>query len=298
MSDTPTAYELSAAVTASRLIDTTGATQSALTASYTSAVTGGLYRAADLERGQALLERALLVERVDDWCTPTTNCVLLRELPDDVATELLLQLVLTNNPPLWLYAAIAEDEIRWENVPDKDEAALRQSISDANRREALLISLGQTVDAEARSALGAAGEEHVMAACRSYLIEQGREDLARQVRQVSTLSDQLGYDITSPDTAGNRHRLEVKTTTGIAGADTSINFYISRNEAHVGRDDSQWALVAVRKDVVTEVFNVVGWCRATAFASTLPEDKSAHGKWASARVYLDESRLEPGLPLD
>ena len=298
MSNTPTAYELHAAITAARLIDGAGATFTALEASYASAVTGGLYRSRDLTRGQLLLERAGLITIETDWCTPTPECVLLRELADDVATELLLQLVLTSDPPLWLYAAIAEEEVRWENVPDKDEAALRQSITEAERREALLLSLGRTVDENAKRALGAEGEELVVAECRSYLLGKGREDLAREVRRVSQFSDQLGYDVTSPDTSGRRHRLEVKTTTGVAGVDSVVNFYISRNEAKVGRGDQSWALVAVRKDIVTSEFSIVGWCRADALTPALPQDPTDWGRWASTRIFLEEALLEKGLPLD
>ena len=80
MSNTPTAYELHAAITAARLIDGAGATVTALEASYASAVTGGLYRSRDLTRGQLLLERAGLITIETDWCTPTPECVLLVDL--------------------------------------------------------------------------------------------------------------------------------------------------------------------------------------------------------------------------
>ena len=298
MTRTPTAYELSAAIVASRLIDGAGSTPAALEASYASAATGGLYRVHDLSRGQELLLRAGLIEATDEWLTPSRECVLLRDLPDDVASELLLQLVLTSDPPLWLFAAIHREEIRWENVPDGDEAALRQSIDDADRREALLLNLGRTVDERARSELGAAGEEHVVAECRNHLVQRGREDLAREVRRVSQLSDQLGYDVTSPDTAGRRHRLEVKTAAGVAGTESVVSFYISRNEAMVGQGDDRWALVAVRKDIVTGEFEIVGWCHADAFAPALPTDPTHWGRWASTRIVLEEHLLCSGLPLD
>ena len=260
--------------------------------------TGGLYRADDLSRGQALLQRAGLVEASEEWYAPSRECVLLRELPDDVAAEILLQLVLFSDPPLWLFAAVNENGIRWENVPEKDEASLRQSIEDADRREALLLNLGRTVDERARSELGQAGEQHVVDECRSHLVQRGRDDLAREVRQVSRLSDQLGYDVTSPDTAGRRHRIEVKTTTGVGGSDATVSFYISRNEAMVGQSDSCWALVAVRKDIVTGKFEIVGWCHADAFARALPSDPTDWGRWSSSRISMQEQLLCSGLPLD
>src|SRR5690606_6291061 len=151
---------------AARLIDVGGCTCESLVASYARSVTGGLYRSPDLERGQALLVRAGLLSIESDWCTPSAEMVRLRGLPEDVAVEVLLQVVLTASPPLWLFAALEADEVRWENVPDDDAAALRQSITEADRREALLISLGRTVDAAAQAELGAAGEDHVVGACR------------------------------------------------------------------------------------------------------------------------------------
>ena len=298
MSKTPTAYELDAAVVASRFIDRAGSSLAALKASYASAATGGLYRADDLSRGQELLLRAGLLEVTDEWLAPSSECVLLRHLPADVAVEVLLQLVLTSDPPMWLFAAIHEEEIRWENVPDGDEAALRRSIADADRREALLLNLGRTFDEDTRRELGAAGEEHVVSKCRIHLSQRGREDLAQEVLQVSQFSDQLGYDITSPDTAGRRHRLEVKTTTGYAGGAPVVGVYISRNEAMVGQSDSDWALVAVRKDLMTGDYEIVGWCHADAFAPALPRDPSRRGHWTSARIFLEERFLCSGLPLD
>ncbi len=41
----------------------------------------------------------------------------------------------------------------------------------------------------------------------------GRSDLARDVRRVSLLSDQLGYDVNAPRVAGPPRLLEVKATT-------------------------------------------------------------------------------------
>lgn len=289
MARTPTAYELNAAIVASRLIDRTGSTFAALKASYANAATGGLYRADDLTRGQELLLRAELLEATEELITPSRGCLFLRELPDDIAAETLLHLVLASDPPLWLFAAIHDEHIRWENVPHKDETALRQSIADADRREALLLSLGRVVDERTRTELGTAGEKHVVAECRSHLNQRGREDLAREVRQVSQLSDQLGYDFTSPDTAGIRHRLEVKTTTGLTGADSVVSVFISRNEAIVGQGDPNWALVAVRKDIMTGEFEIVGWCRADVFSPALPSDPRPWGRWASTRISLAES---------
>ena len=77
-----------------------------------------------------------------------------------------------------------------------------------------------------------------------------------------------------------------------------VDFYISRNEAKVGSKDSQWALVAVTKDVITGAIDIVGWCRAADFADALPIDPTTWGHWSSALISMDETTLIEGLPLD
>ena len=280
---------------AARVLDPAGNSSAALLASYEKAVTGGLYRTQDLRGGNLLLQRARLVRiEGDGRCMPTPELLQLRGLPDDVAAELLLHELLLHEPPLWLYAAVVNDEVRWENVPDADQDALRQLLADAARREALLLTLGRTLDTARLAEIGAAGEEHVAAACRQHLLDRGRPDLAAAVHRVSQRSDQLGYDVTSPDTAGHRHRLEVKTTGSAAGR---VEFFLSRNEATVGRHDTSWALVAVRRDR-DDSLHLVGWCRALTLVPLLPHDISPDGRWTSVRISLPVEAFVPGLPLD
>lgn len=291
---TPTSYQLLAAILSARVMSPNGSSHSALRASYEKVVSGGLYRTRDLEAGQDLLERAQLIEVDGRDSRPTETLLRLRALPDDVAMELLLQEVLASDPPLWIYAAVGEEEVRWENVPDDDTQALKRVIEDPDRREAMLLGLGRVVDETRMKALGSAGEELVVAACRDHLVGRGRPDLAEHVRRVSLRSDQLGYDVTSPDTGGRRHRLEVKAHQGMPGA---FEFYLSRNEATVGRRDDSWALVAVRKNLSGEL-EVLGWCRASSLESSLPTDGSPAGRWASVRLSLLDSAFIPGIPLD
>lgn len=290
---TPTAYQLQAAILSARAMAADGAEHDVLRVSYEKVVSGGLFRTRDLEAGQDLLERARLVAADERRCTPSEELLRLRYLPDDVAAELLLQEVLVADPPLWLYAAVTDDSVRWENVPDDDANSLTQVISDAERREAILLALGRVVDQRRLKELGGAGEEAVVKACREHLEDRGRTDLAGFVQRVSLRSDQLGYDITSPDTGGLRHRIEVKTTQGVAG---EIAFYLSRNEATVALRDPRWSLVAVRRTLTGE-FEVFGWCRAAAFTVSLPQD-SDRGRWESVRIAMSDELFEAGLPLD
>jgi hypothetical protein len=291
---TPTAYQLQAAVLSARAMASAGAGLDTLRSSYEKVVTGGLYRTRDLEAGQDLLERAQLISIEHGRCRPTEDLLRLRSLPDDVAVELLLQEVLAADPPLWLYAAVAQEEVRWENVPDEDARAITQLIAEPERREAILLALGRVVDQQRLKQLGAAGEEAVVVACREHLSGRGRPDLAGHVERVSLRSDQLGYDVTSPDTGGTRHRIEVKATQGMPG---QVEFYLSRNEATVGGRDPCWSLVAVRKSLDGRL-EVFGWCRASTLAPALPTDGDQGGRWESVRISLPDKEFRPGLPLD
>jgi hypothetical protein len=266
-----------------------------LLASYERVITGGLYRTQDLRGGNLLLQRAQLVTvEPDGQCLPTSQLIHLRALPDDVAAEVLLHELLLHEPPLWLYAAVVNDEVRWENVPDDDQDALRQLIAEAARREALLLTLGRTLDSARLVEIGSEGEDFVVEACRQHLLERERPDLAAAVHRISQHSDQLGYDVTSPDTAGQRHRIEVKTTSTGLGR---VEFFLSRNEATVGKRDSSWSLVAVRRERDGSQ-HLVGWCRALALVPLLPNDVTADGRWTSVRLSLPAESLVPGLPLD
>lgn len=273
-----------------------GNNAAALLDSYNKAVTGGLYRPQDLHDGHQLLLRSRLVSDDGGQHVPSAQLRRLRELPDDVAAEIVLQELLRNEPPLWLYAAVVDDEVHWENVPAVDEDALRHLLADAARREALLLTLARTLDAALLAEYGSLGEEHVVHACRRYLDEdQQRPDLADQVRQVSVSSDQLGYDVTSPDISGHRHRIEVKTTGGASVG--KIEFFLSRNEATVGERDPAWSLVAVRRDP-DRTLEIIGWCRAVTLLPLLPKDLSPQGRWTSVRLSIPAADFTPGLPLD
>lgn len=75
--------------------------------------------------------------------------------------------------------------------------------------------------------LGKSGEERVFHHERQFLIEAGRDDLARKVEWTSQeRGDGAGYDIASFDPNGAARLIEVKTTNGPA----KTPFYISENE--------------------------------------------------------------------
>lgn len=292
---TPSAYQLQAALLAGRVLDQTGNSEGSLPLSYDRMATGGLYRSQDLQAGHQLLQRARLVRVDGSNHIPKPTLISMCTLPDDVAAELLLQVLLVEEPPLWIYAAVVDDEVRWENVPEADQEALEQLLDDAARREAFLINAGRTIDTAQLAEQGAAGEEYVVELCQKHLTDRDRSDLAAAVKQVSLRSDQLGYDVTSPDTRGKRHRIEVKTTSKASGG--RVDFFLSCNEATIGARDPGWSLVAVRRER-DNTLELIGWCSSVALVAHLPRDVSRRGRWQSARLSIPTDDFEPGLPLD
>jgi hypothetical protein len=292
---TPTAYQLQAAVLAARVLDARGNSELSLRTSYDRLATGGLYRSTDLEAGHVLLQRAQLVQSNGTHHTPTSMLLQLCRMPDDVAAELLLQELFSEEPPLWLYAAVIDDEVRWENVPQADQEAIEQLLEDAARREALLLTLGRALDLQALNDQGAQGEEFVVDLCKQHLIDRDRPDLAASVHRVSLRSDQLGYDITSPDTTGHRHRIEVKTTRSASAG--RVEFFLSRNEAAVGDRDPGWSLVAVHCNR-DDSLELIGWCSALRLVPLQPRDVSVQGRWTNVRLSVATTDFTPGLPLD
>ena len=290
---TPTAFQLRAAILAAQMVGSGGNSIDVVRASYQTVTSGGLFGVADLSRGESLLLRAHLLQETDQFFKPSEELVELRELPIDVASEILLRKLLLVERPLWLYAAISDEDVRWENVPDSDQRLLSQLIGEAARRESFLLALGKTIDMEYLADLGGQGEEHVVEECRRYLTAMSRADLASEVCRVSLQSDQLGYDVTSPDTLGRRHRIEVKT---MGSAVDRAEFFLSRNEARTGRNDPFWSLVVVRKDIDNSM-HLLGWCSGVMLMSVLPSDIHPNGRWASTRISVPLEMLRPGLPL-
>ncbi|MCJ1715099.1 protein NO VEIN domain-containing protein [Curtobacterium sp. VKM Ac-2922] len=289
---TVTVFLLQAAAYAATALGDQGASRGDADASYKATASGGLYRADDLRLGEQVLIDAHLLRDEGGQLVPSDRLLPIRRAPVDVAAELILRELLLVEQPLWLWAAVHGSDLQWEHVPDRDQQLVEHLI-DAERREAYLLSIARTVDAEALGRAGRVGEEIVAAACRTYLEQQGRSDLATTVAHVSEVSDDLGYDITSPDTGGRRHRIEVKA---VSAHLTTVSFFISRNEATQAARDPLWSLVVVAAQLDQPI---VGWVAGAAFLHWLPVDVATeHARWWSARVTLDVTALTPGLPLD
>ncbi len=174
-------------------------------------------------------------------------------------------------------------------------AQLAQLVPDAARREELLLALARRFDDAQQRLIGDIGEEVVMDAARAELRAMGRPDLAREVRRVSLLSDQLGYDISAPRVAGATRLLEVKATAHCA-TPSSLTIHLSRNEANTGAAVPDWALVAcVVDDIDQRRGHIVGSCTANLIADLLPIDGLV-SRWDHASIEVPLERLSPGLP--
>lgn len=262
-----TEHQIRSAIHVARLVDTHGNRTRAVRWAYERAITEGEHPAAHLRAGEAVLLRAgLLVER-DEELFPAPGLAALAALDDELAYEII---------------AVAAGVSRPLPTDDLTESEPRDATRDRSVADLLLLS-----------ALGAAGEEHVVDACRNQLRELERPDLAEGVQRVSLISDALGYDVTAPKIVGQPRALEVKTQLGAAA--NSVRFFLTRNEFEVGRRTPTWALVACTATEPTPAAcTVVGWCRADALRPYLPLDH--HGRWTEALVVLPSAVLSEGVP--
>jgi hypothetical protein len=146
-----------------------------------------------------------------------------------------------------------------------------------------------------RTALvGEIGEEVVLTAARTELLDLGRADLATLVRRVSLESDHFGYDILAPRSGGLSDRLlEVKASTSVGEA---VTINLTRNEVEVGLRESGWRLVVCEVTSVDERSGVVvGWCTIGELEPMLPTD-NGDGRWQQVRMSVQVGSLRSDLP--
>jgi hypothetical protein len=249
--------------------------------SYWHRATGGIFSPADLKRAELLLiDTGLLIAEENSLIASADLIELLAGAAEDAEAAIVYQCA-----------------VRMEEPASQSDAidAATALISDPQRREELLLALGRRFDDALRRQVGEIGEELVVDAARAELEALGHPDLARAVRRVSLVSDQLGYDVSAPRVIGPARQLEVKATTAASSGDR-ISVFLSRNEADVGRRLQEWALVVcLIDDVAQRTGRIVGWCGASDLEPLLPQDV-AGGRWETARVDLALSTLVSGLP--
>jgi len=281
----PPAHVIQAAWEVACQLDAHGAPVQATRHTYTRYSTGGIFPPQDLQRGERLLVDAGLLRQEGGMLYPTPALQTLAAVEQEIGYEILLGHCILRSPPDWM---LEEPVV----APDDAREVLQDLVTDAERREAFLIAFGRRFDSSPFEALGELGEECVVAAARQGLVELGRDDLAKGVRRVSLLSDQLGYDVVAPCPSGNTRRLEVK----VAGrrVDGLARFFLSRNEAEVGLRDSGWALVYCEQVGEGDV-QIVGWCRGRTLEPYLPADAQG-GRWRVAAITLPLTTLVVGIP--
>lgn len=288
----PSQRELTAAYWTGRVLTSEGLTREDRHASFRTLPIGGRVDFADLRAAEVLLRGAGLAHEDAERLTPSLALQQICELPEPAAIEPLLAAILERSAPVWLVAATGGSDLRNDLVPDGAQQTLESVLADPARREAFLLARGRRVEIEQRAAIGELGEQAVVAAAADELVALGRPDLAANVLQVSTISDELGYDVTAPRMDASTRRLEVKTT---QAATTVVSFFLSRNEAAVGLADPDWHLVicALRNETDVEI---LGWVRADDVAERFPLNGHPDGSWESARIRIPTAALAGGLP--
>jgi hypothetical protein len=269
-----------------------GVRVSDLHAGYQALPAAGSFHVLDLQRAEKLLVQWGLVSVVGDWLQPSE---VLQELvvdSDEGACESLAVEALGRRSSPWLVAAVTDEHVTLELLPDEVTDRLSSAFPDPDRREAILLAAGRLADETRRHAVGSAGEEFVVACAKAELCRLGRPALANEVVRLSLRSDQLGYDVRVPRLPGGVWRLEVKASVRDPRA---LEFFISRSEAETGRRLSDWLLTACHLPPTGEPA-VIGWCRFEMLEPLLPRDVDANTTWQSARVRVPAGLFRPGLP--
>lgn len=276
----PTLHVIRAALHVASLIDRRGSRVDDARESYWRHATGGVFPPPDLRMGERLLVECGLVDERDGVLHPTDILeTLLAGTFEDAAVTIVLHVLVAGADP--------------QAAPTIEQSDLTSIIDDPDRRERLLLALGQKWDDAHHRLIGEIGEDLVVESAKAELDALGHPDLARAVRRVSIDSDQLGYDVTAPRIGGPSRLLEVKSTTGVGDPAT---IHLSRNELDTGARFVSWSLVLCRvHDTFERTGEVVGWCTASDLMPLVPHD-GERSRWEVTAVELASSLLHPGLP--
>lgn len=144
-------------------------------------------------------------------------------------------------------------------------------------------------ESDLNARIGLNGEYFIL----DYLKQRLSPVLHSSIDHVSLRDDTCGYDIVTPVVLPIKNRLliEVKTT---VRPGLIFRFFLSRNEATVGKRYRQWCLVAVRQTQSELV--LLGHLRHSTIEGMLPCDMDKGCTWESVRIDIPVEKLEPGLP--
>lgn len=251
-------------------------------ASYWNHALGGSFSPSDLRVGERLLIDCGLVTETEQVLFPSR---FLSDLLDGTLEDARVA----------IFTLASQVEKNAEELRPPNEEFAESLGLDASRREELLVALGRRFDDRQRRLIGDIGERVVLYQARVELESLGYIELAREVRRVSALSDQLGYDISAPRVNGPSRLIEVKST--LAKTMTNeITFFLSRGEAEFGATVRDWFLVVCEvEDSQSAAGTILGWCTMLELGDRLPKD-SVSGRWEQASVNLPRLALIPGLP--
>lgn len=176
-------------------------------------------------------------------------------------------------PQDWLVSGLAKGNVNAWNILD----------SFPKRR--LKFDPDNAVNAE----IGLAGEEAVL----SWLNESIDASRIGKINHISLFNDAAGYDIYSPSTQSftNEVLLEVKTTTRPG---SSIEIFLTRNEARVGIQNQNWFLTFV--SILNGISSLEGHLSMNEILFMLPNDPIPESSWMSVKLTIEKSSLNPGLP--
>lgn len=145
------------------------------------------------------------------------------------------------------------------------------------------------LDTDLLKKIGLDGELAVIETLKSQISEQS----FNKIRHISLKDDSAGFDIQAPSSrdADAFVLLEVKTS---VRPGELFSFYISANEARVGRLNRNWFLIGVES--FKGDLRVFGHLLFETFSDLLPLNQSESCEWQSAKVSISKKAFRHGLP--
>lgn len=147
----------------------------------------------------------------------------------------------------------------------------------------------QKIDQELLNQIGLEGELLVI----SELNKSLASDEVGRVKHISLVDDSAGYDIQAPSLRNLESNLLLEVKTSVRPGE-NFHFYISKNEARVAQQNSNWFLVGVES--TANGYQLLGSLAFNVFANFLPINQSPSGQWESARIVIPKKMFTSGLP--
>jgi hypothetical protein len=145
------------------------------------------------------------------------------------------------------------------------------------------------LDQDLLNKIGLDGELAVISELRVHLTHQNFE----RVRHISLKDDYAGFDIQAPSIRRTEDAVLLEVKTSVRPGDV-FTFYISKNEARVGRQNRNWFLIGVESS--PNGYRVLGNISYNTFSDFLPVNQSNDGEWESAKIVVSKSMFIQGLP--